>query len=146
LREFAIDAGFHPVVISIQDRRQNAQQVSHATGQSQAPERVARLQEYESFDLIPFVCASGISNGAGLAGMLSQELSSLIALCKENYGFVILETRQILDPDTLEDLMDLVDSSLLVLAEKTMTASDLQDWQDWASTVGVGLVLDQTQN
>ncbi|WP_373236476.1 GumC family protein [Cohaesibacter celericrescens] len=146
LREFAIDAGFHPVVISIQDRRQNAQQVSHATGQSQAPERVARLQEYESFDLIPFVCSSGISNGAGLAGMLSQELSSLIALCKENYGFVILETRQILDPDTLEDLMDLVDSSLLVLAEKTMTASDLQDWQDWASTVGVGLVLDQTQN
>ncbi|SNY91772.1 Uncharacterized protein involved in exopolysaccharide biosynthesis [Cohaesibacter sp. ES.047] len=144
LREFAIDSGFHPVIISLKDRAEQAHK-ARSGSRAKPPDRVARLQVYEEFDIIPFVTAKGISSAQGLTPALSKELGDLIALCRENYGFVILETRQIVDPEALEDLIDLVDTALLVLKDAELSDEDLEDWQLWAENAGVALVLDQTQ-
>ncbi|WP_319530535.1 GNVR domain-containing protein [uncultured Cohaesibacter sp.] len=145
MREFAIDAGFHPVIISVRDSAERVHKAIRSSGSTKTPERVARLQVYEDFDIIPFVTAKGISSEEGLASAVKGELRDLIALCRENYGFVILETRHILDPATLEDLINLVDCSLMVLKESELSGEDLDDWKLWAEETGVGLVLDQTQ-
>ena len=145
LREYAIDAGYHPVVISLQDQKHQPRQRMQATGAAARQSRVAKLESFEDFDFIPFVNTSGLQSSHGLAPVQVEELANLIALCKENYGFVVLETRQILGPDMLEDLMALVDVCLMVLETRTLDEEDLTDWKDWAYDAGVGLVINQTE-
>ena len=146
VREFAIELGYHPVVISLQDRAQKAQRRIQANATGFAPARMLSLQEFEDFDQIPFVNAYGLSDDKGLSVAVETELGNLIALCRDNYGFVIVETGHILDPDTLEDLVEMVDASMMVVQTDEMNQTDLDDWEAWAAAIEVGLVLDQTQN
>ena len=141
VRNFAVDAGFHPVVILLQGQP-NQPMTANAGGAIQRP--VARMEQFEDYDLIPFYGASGFGGAEGLALALAEELAGLIDLCSETYGFVILEARELLDPSTLEDLMDLVDHSIVVLQNAALEEDDLADWCDWAIECGAGLVLDQT--
>ncbi|WP_316858766.1 GumC family protein [uncultured Cohaesibacter sp.] len=141
--DFAIEKGFHPVVISLQDR---PDQWPRVAGASQLPEQATRIEEYENFDFVPFVSKQGFSSPEGLSNILSSELSELIRICGETYGFVILEARQILNPRTLEDLIDLADQSLLVLDKADRDEADLADWQEWAREAKVGLIFDQTES
>ncbi len=145
-REFAIDEGFHPVVITLQDQIEG-RMPAHRTGNAVAqPARVARLQEYEGFDQIPFLVGSALIEEEGIADDLHHELNNLLTLCKDRYGFVILETHQVAHPAVLEDLIKIADSAVLVLDEGNLQPDELQDWQDWAGENAVGLVMDQTQN
>nr|WP_319483505.1 GNVR domain-containing protein [uncultured Cohaesibacter sp.] len=141
VRSFAVESGFHPVVISLHGQPSQPMR-ANAGGAVQRP--VARMEQFEDFDLIPFYGASGLDAAEGLNLALAEELAGLIDLCLETYGFVILEAKELLDPGTLEDLMDLVDHSIVVLQNAALSEDDLADWCDWASESGAGLVLDQT--
>lgn len=150
-REFAIDEGFHPVVITLQDQANSelstpSMPARRKSGTVAQPERVARLQEFEGFDQIPFLVGSALLAEQGIDAELASELGSLLTLCKDRYGFVILETHQVAHPAVLEDLIQMADAAVLVLDEANLPMDELQDWQDWAEENAVGLVMDQTQN
>ncbi|WP_171022029.1 GumC family protein [Cohaesibacter sp. CAU 1516] len=145
-REFAFDEGFHPVVISLQDQAEKDLPPPRKGSTVAAPERVARLQEFEGFDQIPFLIGSALLMENGLEDELARELTSLLTLCKDRYGFVILETHQVAHPAVLEDLIQLADAAVLVLDEQNLPSDEMLEWQDWAEENAVGLVMDQTQN
>nr|WP_321454579.1 GumC family protein [uncultured Cohaesibacter sp.] len=139
--DFAVEAGFHPVVISLTDQPARTQQMGNG---AKTPRSVAKVEQFPAYDLIPFEGASGLSRAQGLDLALAKELSELIDLCRETYGFVIIKPMQILNPNTLEDLLDLLDRCLLVLDSRELEKGDLADWRDWANECGAGLVLSHT--
>ena len=145
-REFAIDEGFHPVIIALQDQPEPSIRAPRRSRTAAMPERFARLQEFEGFDQIPFVVGTALIDEEGVSENLASELTSLLTLCLERYGFVIVETAQVVNPAVLEHLIALVDKAVLVLESDDLAAEDLQQWQGWAEENAVGLVLDQTQN
>ena len=140
---FAVDAGYRPVVLSLQQQPKARMQVG---GSASAAPETAKVEQFETHDFIPFVGGAGLSDAQGLNLALAEELANLIELCCETYGFVIVEAKQILTPNSLEDLIDLVDDALLVLECDDLNESELADWCEWAGETGVGLLLDQTQS
>ena len=143
ITNFAVDEGFRPVVISLQEQPRLRQQVG---GSVVSQQQNAKVEHFEAFDLIPFIGTAGFADVEGLDLQLAQELSSLIDLCRETYGFVIVEAQQILTPNALEDLLDLVDCCLLVLESGELSPSEMDDWCEWSAETGVALIVDQTQS
>lgn len=141
LRAFAIEQGFRPMVISLQSAPRMSRRQRQASAAPMA-RPVASLQEQEDYDVIPFVATSGLNTG-GQSRNLAGEIGSLIDLCKDSHGFVILEAESILPPDLLEDLIALCDISLLVLEESELQTGDRDDWMEWAEDAEVGLVLNR---
>ncbi|WP_321337905.1 Wzz/FepE/Etk N-terminal domain-containing protein [uncultured Cohaesibacter sp.] len=140
---FAVEAGYRPVIISLQEQPKMRQQVGGPVASAQ---QNAKVEHFEAFDLIPFIGTAGFCDVEGINLELAQELSSLIDLCRETYGFVILEAQQILTPNGLEDLLDLVDCCLLVLESGELSQAEMDDWCGWSAETGVALIVDQTQS
>ncbi|WP_319567255.1 Wzz/FepE/Etk N-terminal domain-containing protein [Cohaesibacter marisflavi] len=143
ITNFAVDEGFRPVVISLQEQPRLRQQMG---GSVVSQQQNAKVEHFEAFDLIPFIGTAGFTDVEGLDLQLAQELSSLIDLCRETYGFVIVEAQQILTPNALEDLLDLVDCCLLVLESGELSPSEMDDWCEWSADTGVALIVDHTQS
>ena len=144
-RDFAIDHGFHPVVISLCDQPEQHPRISGTSAVLAQPERVARLQEFEDFDEIPFVIGAALEDEEGLTDELLQELASLLVLGKEQYGFVILKTDYGVTEAALEDLIASVDAAMIVLDGSSLALDVMPQWQEWASQNASGLVIDRTQ-
>ena len=145
VRDYAIESGYHPIMIALESGRQHQQS---ASGNS-VPQAAPRLESYKDFDVIPFALPSDLGQEAGFATALKKELAALINLCKDNYNFVILEAQMLMAPQALEDLIALSDMTLLVLDAENLDEAELADWQKWAQDEGkdqanpahVGLVL-----
>ena len=145
LREFSIDEGFHPVVISLDDATRTASLAVQSDAHGQAVQ-ATRIQQYEEFDAISFTAAFQTGSNKRLTDTFFTQLADLVALCKENYGFVILETHKILDADMLAILVELTDASLVALDADALENEDLEDWRDWALESDARLVLEQTRS
>nr|WP_321981629.1 GumC family protein [uncultured Cohaesibacter sp.] len=143
MTNLAVNEGARPVIISLQEQPRLRQQVG---GSVVSQQQNAKVEHFEAFDLIPFIGTAGFTDVEGLDLQLAQELSSLIDLCRETYGFVIVEAQQILTPNALEDLLDLVDCCLLVLESGELSPSEMDDWCEWSAETGVALIVDQTQS
>ncbi len=141
LREFAIDAGYRPMIISL--RHSGGQSLRNGQGRARAARRAPAVQEFEEFDVIPFVAPARAGQGRTVSVRVADEIANLVELCKQSNGFVILEAQNILDPASLEDLVSLCDASLLVLEQGQLRQNETEDWKLWAKESGVGLVLDQ---